>query len=388
MLVVEKYLDVLHGHENTQVAAIQRIVSGRPLTFITGRQCESTFDEASTVLTVLSSREDIKESPKQAVDHDLVAMQAVLSSSKMLREPILYVNAQTHDLRVALRLVSELALSHKIYMRVLVEREIVQLTYDECAALKAAVIADRITLLTETDSLANHFRTCYDLKVHETAICLPCSVIPGQSLNLPSVARSQTHRFRVGFLGGWRAEKGVDMLPQFLLHLRKALDAADNKPEVEVIIQKPITRETFKRIKKSIRSHYPFWQSIAFSIIDKRLSISFRKTELTKEDFFATLMSIDILLVPYRLDDYRYRGSGIILDGVVARKPIVYTNGMGMTEFLTFGNAEPAFEDPKDYADKVMIVMSKIQLYKTAADQAVLELDRRIEQSALFLRSI
>ena len=120
----------------------------------------------------------------------------------------------------------------------------------------------------------------------------------------------------------------------------------------------------------------------------KRLLLSFRKTNLSQEDFLATLMSVDLLLVPYRLNDYRHRGSGIILDGVAARKPIVYTKGMGMSEFLTHGNAEAALEDPKDYADKVMRILSDIEAYKIAADQAAVELDRRIEQTASLLRSI
>jgi len=123
-------------------------------------------------------------------------------------------------------------------------------------------------------------------------------------------------------------------------------------------------------------------------MIGNRLSLSFRTTNLSKKDFLATLMSIDVLLVPYCLDDYRHRGSGIILDGVAAEKPIVYTKGMGMTELLIHGNAEAALESPKDYADNVVMVLSDIENYRSGTKQALVEFERRIEQTASFLRSI
>jgi len=71
MIVVEKYLDVLGGHEATQVAAIQSLVGNRPLTFVTGRQCELSLDGGQILLPVLSTRKEIKDTPKQAVDQDL-----------------------------------------------------------------------------------------------------------------------------------------------------------------------------------------------------------------------------------------------------------------------------------------------------------------------------
>ena len=394
MLVVEKRLDVLGGHETTQVAAIHSLVGNRPVTFVAGRPREPLPYDASTVLPVLSTREELKETPEQAIHHDCGAMMNMLSSKKMQNEHILYVNAEAHDLRVALRMVSGRPVSQKIYMRILVERHIVQLNKDERAALKTAIAAGRIILLTETDSLAAHLTARYGLRFHETALCLPCSVFPRQAANDSSMSSTRTHRLRVGLLGGWRAEKGVEMLPQFIRHLRDALDTADHAPKVDLIIQKPPLRKALqgskklKGIKNSVMRDYPFWRSVGFPMSGKRLSLSFQTTDLSKDEFLALLTSVDLLVVPYRLDDYRHRGSGIILDGVAARKPIVYTKGMGMTEFLTHGNAEAALEDPQDYADKVITILSNIETYTTAANQAALEFSRRVEQAALLLRSI
>jgi len=388
MIVVEKYLDVLGGHEATQVAAIQSLVGNRPLTFVTGRQCELSLDGGQILLPVLSTRKEIKDTPKQAVDQDLQSMSDILVSEKARHGPILYVTAQSHDLRVGLRLVSILPLCQRLYMRVLLEREIIQLTNDELTALKSAIAAGQIVLLTETESLAAHFLARYGLKFNDTALCLPCSIVPSQSASLSSLPQSKTSHFRVGCLGGWRAEKGVEMIPQIIRHMRYALDAADNAPKVELVLQKGARWKTFRGIRKSLKRDYRFWRSVGFTVPGKRLSLSFRKTNLSQEDFLATLLSVDMLLVPYRLNDYRHRGSGIILDGVAARKPIVYTRGMGMSEFLTHGNAEAASEEPKDYADKVVRVLSDIEVYRTAADKAAVEFDQRIQQTALLLRSI
>ena len=48
-----------------------------------------------------------------------------------------------------------------------------------------------------------------------------------------------------------------------------------------------------------------------------------------------------------------YRGSGIIAYGVTAFKPVVYTRGIRMSEFLSFGNAEAA-SDPEEFAQKIL----------------------------------
>lgn len=388
MLVVEKNLDVLGGHEATQVAAVKSLVGNRPMTFVAGRQCKLTLDDGLILLPVLSTRKEIEDFPKQAVDQDFQTMSNIMVSEMARHGPVLYVTAQTHDLRVGLRLVSSLPHSRKMYMRVLLEREVIQLSSDELTALKSAIAAGQIVLLTETESLAAHLWARYGLKVNDTALCLPCSIAPGRLTTVSSLPHAKTLHFRVGCLGGWRIEKGVKMIPQIIRHMRDALNAADDAPMVEIVVQKPTRGKTFRGLKKSVKQDYPFWRSVGFPMPGKRLSLSFRKTDLSQEDFLATLMSVDLLLVPYRLDDYHYRGSGIILDGVATRKPIVYTRGMGMSEFLTHGNAEAASEDPKDYADKVVRILSDIEVYRSAADQAAVEFDRRIQQSASLLRSI
>lgn len=388
MLVVEKYLGVLNGHFPTQVAAILRLVGNRPVAFVAGRQCKLSLGDVSTVFSVLSTPKKDQGWSEDAVDHDLHSMRDILSLEKMRHQPIIYVTAEAHDLRVALRLVSTTPLSQKIYMRVLKDKEIAQLTSSERTALKSGIAAGQIILLTETDSLTAYFMAHYGLKFHETTLCLPCSVGPETVANFPPLPPSKERRLRVGCLGGFRSEQGADMLPRFTRHLRAALDHAHDLPKVELIIQRRSPGKSPKGIKKSVKRKYLFWRSVGFPMPGKRLLLSFRKTNLSQEDFLATLMSVDLLLVPYRLNDYRHRGSGIILDGVAARKPIVYTKGMGMSEFLTHGNAEAALEDPKDYVDKVIRILSDIEVYRTAADEAAVELDRRIEQTASLLRSI
>lgn len=390
MLVVEKSLDRIGGHQTTQVFAIQHLVGDRSLTFITGRQCQLSVDDASLILPVLSTREEIKNFPKRSVSHDINAMRHILSCKNVLKhEAVLYATAQDYDLRVALGLVSESPCSQQLYMRILLDREIAQLTYDERTALRSAIGAGRIILLTETESLAVHFLNHYDLPCHQTALCLPCNFTPAPSqVYLGSKPFSETRSFRVGVLGGWRAEKGAKILPELIRHLRHALDAAHDAPKVELIIQKKRSQKIFKSITKDVMLDYEFLRSTGWPKSKKRISLSFRPTGLSTDDFKATLMSVDLLLVPYRLDEYRHRGSGIILDAVAARKPIVYTDGMGMTEFLRHGNAEAASEDPADYASKVISVLADIEAYRQGADRAALEFEKRIERAAILLRSI
>ena len=50
------------------------------------------------------------------------------------------------------------------------------------------------------------------------------------------------------------------------------------------------------------------------------------------DGLFDAVYGVDILLIPYDLKAYQCRGSGMIIDGVLAKKPIIYTDGIGMEE--------------------------------------------------------
>jgi hypothetical protein len=102
---------------------------------------------------------------------------------------------------------------------------------------------------------------------------------------------------------------------------------------------------------------------------------------MSQEQFLEIMQSVDLLIVPYDAKRYQYRGSGVVVDGVLALKPIVYSEGMGAKEFLNFGNAESA-QNAKSFARKTVQIIDNIADYKAATVRARDHLMKRIDEAS------
>ncbi len=100
---------------------------------------------------------------------------------------------------------------------------------------------------------------------------------------------------------------------------------------------------------------------------------------LDDKSYSEALSGSDILLLPYRRENYAFRGSGVLTDGIVARKPIVYTEGIGGKEFLWFGNAEPG-QTPQGYAQAIYKIAGSYNEYRAGADKAHDVIRERLDQ--------
>ena len=72
----------------------------------------------------------------------------------------------------------------------------------------------------------------------------------------------------------------------------------------------------------------------------------------------------DILLLPYRLKSYQTRGSGVVADGVLADKIFVYTEGIGMENFLKYGNGLPS-NSSTNCAENIMKIVLNFESFNT-----------------------
>ena len=103
--------------------------------------------------------------------------------------------------------------------------------------------------------------------------------------------------------------------------------------------------------------------------------------KLSDQAFVDAVYGVDILLIPYDLKAYQCRGSGMIIDGVLAKKPIIYTDGIGMEEFLRFGNAETA-TNILEFAPKIMKVVQNFPAYLKNANLAHKAMSLQIKKSS------
>ena len=386
MIVVERRLDTVGGHYRSQLDAIRRFVEDRAVTFVAAREFQAHgADMAEEVIPLLSSYKEIKKCPNAALDHDVAAFAQIVADRSFDRsDAVLIPTAEHPDIRLCLQLAAQGPHPKRFYLRVLLERTIAGLSDDERKQLRQAVASGRIVLLAETITMSAHLSALYDMRFSQTVLCLPCAVksIPVAATKMASRAPAQ--RYRIGIMGSLRPEKGALMVPKIIRHLRRSLSDLPASPQIDLIFQKARPRLKIK----DIRREYRFRRDAGGLARTGNLAICPLPVAMSDNDFVTTLFSVDILLLPYRLVDYRHRGSGIVLDAVAARKPIVHTAGMGMTELLTLGNAEAAAEDPADYADKLLKVLADLDSYAAGADRAACELRRQYKASADLLRSM
>ena len=385
LVVVEKLLDQIDGHHQTQIKAIENL-AGKPADIIITSKSNMVLQNISNVEKVLSTREGRKNEPCAAIYNDVYALERIFEerngSGKLF---VIIPTTDEHDFRVCLKLLKKNPNIATFSLRVLVYHKIDNLSDDERADLAKLINTESIVLLTETVSLAKLLKDKYNLPAINSFL-LPCTISANKSVNSPKkreAVQAQNH-LKIGYLGGFRREKGASKLPKILTGLKNLVNQSDSKFSIEFIMQKAKYKSRFKlaifnfKLMRSLRNTVKPDREIKLTILDE---------ELSPDLFINSIESVDLLLIPYDEEKYRARGSGIIIDGVLAEKPIVYTEGIGMNEFLNFGNAEAATQ-LSDFAPNIMKILLNLQPYRNNAKLARNALCAQIQKTSNFLKAM
>ena len=385
LVVVEKLLDRIDGHHQTQIKAIENL-AGNPVDTIITSKSNMVLQNISNVEKVLSTREGRKNEPCAAIYNDVYALERIFEerngSGKLF---VIIPTTDEHDFRVCLKLLKKNPNIATFSLRVLVYHKIDNLSDDERADLAKLINTESIVLLTETVSLAKLLKDKYNLPAINSFL-LPCTISANKSVNSPKereAVQAQNH-LKIGYLGGFRREKGASKLPEILTGLKNLVNQSDSKFSIEFIMQKAKYKSRFKlaifnfKLMRSLRNKVKPDREIKLTILDEELSPAL---------FINSVESVDLLLIPYDVEKYRARGSGIIIDGVLAEKPIVYTEGIGMNEFLNFGNAEAATQ-LSDFAPNIMKILLNLQPYRNNAKLARNALCAQIQKTSNFLKAM
>ena len=385
LVVVEKLLDQIDGHHQTQIKAIENL-AGKTADVIITSKSNVVLQNISNVEKVLSTREDRKNQPWAAIDRDVYALERIFEerngSGKLF---VIIPTTDEHDFRVCLKMLKRNPNIATFSLRILVYHKIDNLSDDECADLAKLINTESIILLTETVSLAKLLKDNYNLPAINSFL-LPCTISVNESVNSPkerAAAQAKTH-LKIGYLGGVRREKGASKLPEILTGLKNLVNQSDSKFSIEFIMQKAKYKSRFKlaiynfKLMRSIRNKVKPNQEIKLTVLSEKLSQNL---------FINSVESVDLLLVPYEEESYRFKGSGIVVDGILAQKPIVYTQGIGMSEFLNFGNAEAAAQ-LSDFAPKIMKILLNLDVYRNNTALARDALCAQIQKTSNFLKAM
>lgn len=128
--------------------------------------------------------------------------------------------------------------------------------------------------------------------------------------NLNTTTTNATVKYRIGFLGSARKNKGFDEIPSMLASIISA------GIDFQAFIQLP-KFEWFQGNKTITRLNSEF-----------KNYITFVPSASSKELIDNTIASMDLLILPYTVADYKYAGSGILFIASDFKVPVVTNSKM------------------------------------------------------------
>ncbi len=138
--------------------------------------------------------------------------------------------------------------------------------------------------------------------------------------------------YTVGLLGAPRKDKGMAHLPAILREFNRLSGAKRN---IRILLQK---RPRFDhRIK--------FWLRLLVGLGPAIRKIEFLPVSMSNEEFASHLLRCDVVLLPYVVEYYVNRASGVAVDAVANGIPIVCRKGIAAEELIAWGNGLSAASD-------------------------------------------
>jgi len=187
---------------------------------------------------------------------------------------------------------------------------------------------------------------------------LPIDVLPIPHTGSIDAAPAAPHDTPVAvFLGGARTEKGFSVLVEAARLMKDdpiqlAVQCHRDDPDDAEATQAHATLEKVSR--KTLRL-------VPESLDSKR--------------YYELLASADIVVIPYREQNYRARTSGILVEALAAGKPVVVTEGTWMADQTVREKVGLPFQDgnPQDLRRAILELASSLETYR---DRAVLHRGR------------
>ena len=102
---------------------------------------------------------------------------------------------------------------------------------------------------------------------------------------------------------------------------------------------------------------------------------------------FVTLTAIPlgyIFLLPYNTSQYKYSGSGFIIDALLLEKPIIHSKGIAMNELTNFKNAV-SINNNEDFSLVTIDIIKNYKNYVKNSQTAKKYLKEKINNSFKFI---
>ena len=180
----------------------------------------------------------------------------------------------------------------------------------------------------------------------------------------------------IGCLGGPRPSKGTHLIPKLIKSLR--LYIHDNNLDVSITFIVQMSKEKKKRT-------FIFWfKELISRYISRSVRVKIVYGTDGRREFMSLINTIDIFLLPYNQNQYKYSGSGFIIDALILEKPIILSEGIAMKELTNFKNSI-TFKNPLDFPKKLVKMIKHYKMYSNNAKSGKKYLINKIHNSFKFI---
>ncbi|MCB1462984.1 MAG: hypothetical protein KDJ90_11285 [Nitratireductor sp.] len=179
--------------------------------------------------------------------------------------------------------------------------------------------------------------------------------------------------FVIGFLGGKRPDQGMASIPKILRSLAERLDRQESerldrhdKGTIRVLFQRP--HESYaERMDPEQRAALD--AVLGGEAFHDRIRIEILDPVLEGDAFRDAVCRSHVLVLPYDLNGYQERGSGLVIEGGLSGTPLVVANGFAMANWHDLAET-PRAATPTEYADAIMSVAGDYRRYREGALRA------------------
>jgi glycosyltransferase involved in cell wall biosynthesis len=218
-----------------------------------------------------------------------------------------------------------------------------------------ALLDRRVFLYAETARLADWIEAIAGLRP---------ALAPYPVGTAPRPARPTRKRsLRIGYLGQARCEKGFDRLAAILRRFEALYVQAGTQhrdvPAISAIVHAAGSKRLVRVFEEAAQG-----LRIELELIDRTLN---------ENEYQQILKRIDVLVLPYDIDRYARKGSGIVQEALAHAIPFVCSAQTGLVDFLTEENGESARTDEEFASSLLKIVLN----YDRYLDRAIVAAAKR-----------
>ena len=377
IIILERRLFSAFGHERTQIETINEYFKNNSSYVIT---CKNTslvklnlknkfYLDMPEFLMKAEGRESESYIRKSAHSLEMILRKTKFKSNTNLIIP----SARTAEISMLAVLFYENKFPENILpiVRILGINYLDDLPKEVLKTFIELVNNRKIKLCTETEELSNKIKNKFNVKFIRT-LMFPVSV----AINSITKKKLGINNINIGCLGGPRPSKGTHLIPKLIRNLRMYIRKNNIDVTITFIVQ--MSKEKKKR-------SFIFWiRELLSRHISKSVRVKIVYGTDSRKEFMNLINTIDIFLLPYNKNQYKYSGSGFIIDALILEKPIILSEGLAMRELTNFKNSI-TFKNALDFPEKMIKIIKNYKIYSKNSRGAKKYLIKKIHNSFKFI---